>query len=73
MIPLYIDEHIPRAITIGLRLKGVDVLTVQEDNLSGESDIELIKRAVYLKRAIFTYDNDLLVEAAKCQQFGQVF
>jgi predicted nuclease of predicted toxin-antitoxin system len=61
VIPLYMDEHIPRAITTGLRVKGLDVLTVQEDNLSGKSDIELIKRAVYLKRAIFTYDNDLVI------------
>ena len=29
-IALYIDEHIPRAITAGLRLRGVDVL-IQED------------------------------------------
>lgn len=27
MIALYMDEHVPRAITIGLRLRGIDVLT----------------------------------------------
>lgn len=26
-LPLYMDVHIPRAITEGLRLRGVDVLT----------------------------------------------
>ena len=31
-IALYMDAHIPRAITIGLRLSGVDVITSQEDN-----------------------------------------
>jgi predicted nuclease of predicted toxin-antitoxin system len=65
VVPLYMDEHVPRAITTGLRLRGVDVLTVQEDNNSGKSDPELLERAVYLKRAIFTNDDDLLVEAAK--------
>ena len=45
MIPLYMDEHVPRAITTGLRLRGVDVLTVQEDNFSGKSDRELLDRA----------------------------
>ena len=67
------DEHIPRAITIGLRLKGVDVLTVQDDNLSGEADVELIKRATYLKRVIVTHDSDLLIEVAKNQKTGRVF
>jgi hypothetical protein len=26
-IPFYMDEHIPKAITLGLRLRDVDVLT----------------------------------------------
>ncbi len=34
MIPVYMDEHVPKAITIGLRMRGIDVLTVQEDGLS---------------------------------------
>ena len=73
MIPLYMDEHVPRAITIGLRLRGVDVLTVQEDNFSGKSDPVLLDRTAYLKRAIFTHDDDLLVEASRLRHAGQVF
>lgn len=73
MIPLYMDEHIPRVITIGLRLKGIDLITVQEDNYSGKSDPELLDRAAYLRRAIFTHDDDLLVESAKRQRDGQEF
>ena len=57
MVPLYMDEHIARAVTIGLRLRRLDVLTVQEDGFSGKSDSELLNRAVYLKRAIFTHDD----------------
>ena len=30
-IALYMDHHVPRAITMGLRLRGVDVLTAYED------------------------------------------
>jgi len=67
------DEHVPRAITIGLRLRGIDVITVQEDNFSSKSDPELLDRAVSLKRVIFTHDDDLLVEATKRQHAGQVF
>ena len=73
MIPLYMNEHVPRVITSGLRLKGIDVLTVQEDGFSGESDPELLNRAFYLKRAMFTHDDDLLAEATKRQKAGQVF
>ena len=36
------DEHIPKAITIALRARGLDVLTVQEDNMAGKSDPELL-------------------------------
>lgn len=73
MISLYMDEHVPRAITLGLRLRGIVVLTVQEDNFSGKSDPELINRAGYLNRAIFTNDDDLLIEASKRQKAGQLF
>ncbi len=67
MIPLYMDEHIPRAVTVGLRLKGLDVLTVQEDGFSGKSDPELLNRASSLK------DDDLLVEAVQRQRSGKEF
>lgn len=31
-VAIYMDEHVHRAITVGLRLRGVDVLTAQEDD-----------------------------------------
>lgn len=73
MIALYMDEHVPRAITIGLRLRGINVLTVQEDNFSDKSDPELLDRAVQLKRTVFTYDDDFLVEATTRQRSGRLF
>ena len=42
---LYMDEHVPSAITEGLRWRGVDVLTAQEDGRTGEDDPELLDRA----------------------------
>lgn len=33
------DEHIHRAITAGLRMRGVDVLTVQEDQCTGFPEV----------------------------------
>lgn len=64
-LALYMDHHVPRAITNGLRLRGVDVLTAHEDGASEASDSELLDRAGALQRVLFTQDDDLLREAAK--------
>jgi hypothetical protein len=37
-VKLYVDVHVRRAITEGLRLRGVDVLTAQEDGASRLND-----------------------------------
>lgn len=66
-IALYMDEHIRRAITIGLRLRGVDVLTVQEDGLAGTPDLVLLERATQLQRVLFSQDQDFLIEANRRQ------
>lgn len=31
MVALYMDVHVKQAITLGLRRRGVDALTAQED------------------------------------------
>lgn len=72
-VTLYMDEHIPRAITIGLRMRGIDVITVQEDKMVGISDTELLARANQLRSVLFTYDDDLLVEATRRQREGIPF
>jgi len=40
-IALYMDHHVPRTITTGLRLRGIDVITAYEDNAHELSAIEL--------------------------------
>jgi hypothetical protein len=42
---LYMDVHVPFAITAGLRLRGVDVLTAQEDGAAELDDDLLLDRA----------------------------
>jgi hypothetical protein len=42
---LYMDVHAPRPITRGLRRRGVDVLTAQEDGAARAPDPELLRRA----------------------------
>ena len=72
-IALYMDVHIPRAIVIELRLRGVDVLRAQDDNAAELLDPDLFDRATALNRALFTFDDDLLREAAKRHEESQHF
>lgn len=72
-VAFYMDEHVPRAISVGLRLRGVDVLTAQEDGLRNTPDADLLDRATALGRVIFTQDDDFLVEARRRQMSDLAF
>jgi hypothetical protein len=74
-VPLafYIDEHVDSAITNGLRLRGIDVLTVQEDGFNNTDDVLILDRAFTLSRAMCTQDRDFLVEVARRQATGEEF
>jgi predicted nuclease of predicted toxin-antitoxin system len=72
-VSLYMDHHVPKAITTALRLRGVDVLTAHEDGTDQLDDVQLLERAHELKRTLFTQDDDLLEEAAKCHRAGRAF
>ena len=63
----------PYAITFGLRLRGVDILTSQEDVTREMDDDVLLDRATALGRVLFSQDKDLLREAQKRQQSGESF
>jgi hypothetical protein len=67
-IALYMDHHVPRSITIGLRMRGVDVITAHDDGASAMGDPELLDRACELGRVIFSQDDDLVTEAVKRQR-----
>ncbi|MBI3947074.1 MAG: DUF5615 family PIN-like protein [Armatimonadetes bacterium] len=60
----YMDVHVPSAITGGLRHRGVDVLTAQEDGAARLPDSEILDRAGALGRLLFTWDKDFLREGA---------
>ena len=67
-IAFYMDQYVPRSITVGLRLRGVDVITAYEDGASEMDDSELLDQAGELGRVLFTQDDDFLAEAAKRQK-----
>lgn len=72
-IKLYMDEHVHRAITTGLRLRNVDVLTTQEDNRRNIPDDQLLDRAGELSRVMFSQDEDMIIEAQRRQKQGTSF
>jgi predicted nuclease of predicted toxin-antitoxin system len=72
-LKFYMDHHVPRAITTGLRLRQVDVLTAYEDQAHEIADPDLLDRATSLGRVLFTQDDDLLVEATQRQHAGRAF
>jgi len=69
----YMDHNVPRAITVGLRLREVDVVTAYEDGAHEIDDSSLLDRAGKLKRVLFTCDDDLLIEASARQKEGRFF
>jgi predicted nuclease of predicted toxin-antitoxin system len=72
-IAYYMDEHVQTAITRGLRRRGIDVLTIQEDGFLHADDDVILDRAMALGRAVFSRDEDFLAEAARRQVVGVPF
>jgi len=59
-IKFYMDEHVPSAVTQGLRRRGIDVLTAQEAAMVAASDEEHLAFALRQGRVVFTQDADFL-------------
>jgi predicted nuclease of predicted toxin-antitoxin system len=72
-VKLYMDVHVRRAVTQGLRRRGVDVTTAQEDESAHLADDLLLDRAHALGRAVFSQDDDMLREARRRQNHDVPF
>ncbi len=72
-LAISMDVHVPASVTEGLRRKGIDVLTAQDDAAGRMSDEDLLTRATALNRVLFTQDIDFLGIAARWQQRGDPF
>ena len=55
-VRLYMDVHVPQAITDQLRRRGVNVLTAIEEGSSELPDDEILERVRLLNCLIFTQD-----------------
>ena len=69
-LALYMDEHVDSVITSQLSLRGIDVLTVQDDGRDGEPDDLILARAYELRRIVVTQDADYFAEATKINEAG---
>ena len=73
-IRFYMDEHVPSAVTKGLRLRGVDVLTAQEVGMLEADDEDHLALATEQGRVVFTQDADFLrLHAAGTLHAGIVY
>ena len=73
MLTLYMDHHVPFAITAGLRKRGVDVRTAEEDGSATLEDDRLLQRATSLGRVLFSQDEDLLAIVHQWLETGRDF
>jgi hypothetical protein len=72
-VPLYMDVHVPQAITDQLRRRSVDVFTAIEDGYAERADDELLERARILGRVLFTQDLRFKALAENWQRQGRPF
>jgi hypothetical protein len=72
-VPLFMDVHVPQAITEQLRRRGVDVLTASEDGSDQLPDDQLLERVRGLGRLIFTQDIRFKALAEDWQRQGRPF
>ena len=73
-IRLYLDENITPKVAVQLRRRGVDIVSIHELGLTGDSDENHLKRATEKGRVLVTTDTDFLVMASEgIEHAGIVF
>lgn len=74
MIRFLLDEHVPHAIAHGLRLRGVEALTLADAGLLTRPDEEIAAYALGERLVVFTQDDDFLkLSAAGTPHAGIVY
>ena len=73
MLRLYMDVHVKAAITAGVRRRGIDVITAQENGATRLEDASLLDRTTALGSVLFSQDDDLLALAREHQTQGIFF
>jgi len=73
VLRLYMDVQVNAAITAGVRRRGIEVLTAQEDGSTRFEDTDLLDRATTLQHVLFSQDDDFLALARQRQHSGVFF
>jgi len=60
MLRFYADHHLHAGITHGLRLRGIDCLTLHQDATHRGDDEQVRRRTTQLGRVLVSQDTDLL-------------
>ena len=72
-VALYMDVHIPMAITRQLRLRGVDVAAATEEGTNTSTDDAHLQLATAQGRGMFTHDIRFKALAEDWQRAGKPF
>jgi hypothetical protein len=72
-VRLYMDVHVPQAITDQLRRRDIDVLTTWEDGTTEFPDDALLDRTTTAARVMFTQDLRFKALAHQWQRDGRQF
>lgn len=73
-IRLYIDENLSPEIANQLRLRGIDVVSVRDLEMLGDSDKNYLARAKSMERVLVTSDADFLImSSTQTQHAGIIF
>jgi hypothetical protein len=72
-VALYMDVHVPQAVTEQLLRRNVDVLTASDDNATELPDDDLLDRSTMLGRIMVTFDVRFKAMAEEWQRTGRTF
>ncbi len=72
-VALYMDVHIPRAITRQLRVRGVNVVAATEEETNTLPDDALLEQATSEGRTLVTSDIRFKALAEDWQREGRIF
>jgi Domain of unknown function (DUF5615) len=72
-LALYMDVHVPLAITEALRRMGRNILRRQDDGTTRLDDALLLQRATDLKRVLFSQDQGFLKITSEWQRQRRPF
>lgn len=71
-IRLYLDENVPIVIADQMRRKGIEVFTVRDLGLRGDTDINHLRRATEMGCVLCTHDDDYLKLAAEGEEHAGI-